>query len=50
MPKVDCGAYQCEYNDEGYCDAYKIELDGNGVCMSIRPVVKEADEDAGTDD
>lgn len=48
MPKVDCEAYQCEYNDEGYCDAYKIELDGNGVCMSIRPVAKEADEDAGS--
>ncbi len=46
MPKVDCDAYQCEYNDEGCCNAYKIELDGNGVCVSITTVIKEADEDA----
>lgn len=47
---IECDMENCEYNEDGYCDACGISLDSNGVCMSMRTkVFDDANESMFTD-
>ena len=38
---IECDMENCEYNEDGYCDADGISLNSNGVCMSMRTKVSD---------
>ena len=46
---ADCDAEYCEYNEDGMCHANPLEMDGNGVCISIKTVVRDEDENGGAE-
>ena len=41
---IYCDAEYCEYNEDGICYADRLDMDGNGVCMTIRTVVNDESE------
>lgn len=42
---IHCDAEYCEHNFRGICHANPLELDGNGVCITIMTTVRDEDED-----
>ena len=44
---IYCDAEYCEYNEGGMCRANQLEMDGNGVCVSIKTVVRTENEATG---
>lgn len=45
---VYCDCKRCEYHEDEFCDADRLELDENGICMSCR-YTEEQDNEGGTE-
>ncbi len=35
MPIVNCDVYDCDYNNDGCCNAKEIKIDDSGECYTI---------------
>lgn len=41
---VYCDNDHCEYFEEGICYADRLDMDSNGVCMTVRFKAEESDK------
>ena len=46
-----CGCEKCEYNEDGICEHEdSIQLDENGVCITIRYSLEDSDKEYDAQD